>query len=138
MGAPEVTRFLSSLAVDRRVAASTKNQALSALLFRYRDVLGIDLPWLDEIVRAKRPVRRPVVLTREEVRTVLGRLDGAPRLVACLLYGAGRRVLECCRLRVQDVEFSTNQIVVRGGEGDRNRVTMLPGVRSPADRMFVP
>jgi integron integrase len=128
MGAPEVTRFLSSLAVDGRVAASTQNQALSPLLFLYRDVLEIDLPWLDGIVRAKRPERLPVVLTRDEVRTVLQRLEGAPRLMACLLYGAGLRVLECCRLRVQDIEFSTNQIVVRGGKGDRDRVTMLPAV----------
>jgi integrase len=97
-----VTRFLSSLAVEGRVAASTQNQALSALLFLYREVLGIELPWLDDIVRAKRPVRLPVVLTREEVRTVIDGLSGAPRLMACLLYGAGLRVLECCRLRVQE------------------------------------
>ncbi len=126
MRAPEITAFLTSLAVDGRVAASTQNQALSALLFLYRDVLEVDLPWLDGIVRAKRPERLPVVLTREEVRAVLGRLDGMPRLMACLLYGAGLRVLECCRLRVQDVDFSANQIVVRGGKGDKDRVTMLP------------
>ena len=128
MGAPEVTRFLSSLAVDGHVAASTQNQALSALLFLYRDVLEVDLPWLDGIVRAKRPERLPVVLTRDEVRAVLQRLEGVPRLMACLLYGAGLRVLECCRLRVQDVDFATNQIVVRGGKGDKDRVTMLPAV----------
>ncbi|MCL6546824.1 MAG: integron integrase [Bryobacteraceae bacterium] len=128
MGAPEVTKFLTSLAVDGRVAASTQNQALSALLFLYKDVLAIDLPWLDGIVRAKRPERLPVVLTREEVRAVLQSLDGVPRLMACLLYGAGLRVLECCRLRVQDLDFATNQIVVRGGKGDKDRVTMLPGI----------
>jgi integron integrase len=128
MGAPEVTRFLSSLAVDGRVAASTQNQALSALLFLYRDVLEVDLPWLDAIVRAKRPERLPVVLTRDEVRAVLQRLQGVPRLMACLLYGAGLRVLECCRLRVQDVDFATNQIVIRSGKGDKDRVTMLPAI----------
>ena len=98
MGAPEVTKFLTSLAVDGHVAASTQNQALSGLLFLYRDVLEIDLPWL----------------------------DGVPRRMAWLLYGAGLRVLECCRLRVQDIDFTTNQIVVRGGKGDKDRVTMLP------------
>jgi integron integrase len=126
LGAPEVTRFLSSLAVERRVAASTQNQALSALLFLYRDALGVELPWLDDVVRAKRPERLPVVLTRDEVRAVIERLSGTPRLMACLLYGAGLRVLECCRLRVQDVDFGTNQIVVRGGKGDKDRTTMLP------------
>ena len=126
MGAAEVTSFLSSLAVDGRVAASTQNQALSALLFLYRDVLEIDLPWLDDVVRAKRPERLPIVLTREAVVAVLRRLDGVPRLMASLLYGAGLRLLECCRLRVQDIDFATNQIVVRGGKGDKDRVTMLP------------
>jgi integron integrase len=128
MGASEITGFLTALAVDGRVAASTQNQALSALLFLYRDVLSIDLPWLDGIVRARRPARLPVVLTREEVRAVLQWLDGAPRLMACLLYGAGLRVLECCRLRVQDVDFGASQIIVRGGKGDKDRVTMLPAV----------
>ena len=115
-------------AYDHHVAASTQNQALSALLFLYRDVLEVDLPWLDGVVRAKRPARLPVVLTRDEVRAVLQRLDGVPRLMACLLYGAGLRVLECCRLRVQDVDFTANQIVVRGGKGDKDRVTMLPAI----------
>ncbi len=126
MGAPEITRFLSSLAVDGKVAASTQNQALSALLFMYREVLELDLPWLDGIVRAKRPQRLPVVLTRDEVRTVLQPLKGVPRLMACLLYGAGLRLLECCELRVQDVDFAANQIVVRSGKGDKDRATMLP------------
>jgi len=131
MGAPEITRFLSSLAVEGNVAASTQNQALSALLFLYRDVLEVELPWLDGIVRAKRPQRLPVVLTRDEVRAVLRRLEGAPRLMAYLLYGAGLRLLECCRLRVQDVDFASNQIVVRGGKGDKDRMTMLPAVIKP-------
>jgi site-specific recombinase XerD len=128
MGAPEVTTFLTSLAVDGRVAASTQNQALSALLFLYRDVLAVDLPWLDDVIRAKRPERLPVVLTRQEVRALLQQLDGVPRLMACLLYGAGLRVLECCRLRVQDVDLASNQITVRGGKGDKDRVTMLPAI----------
>src|SRR6266496_4198849 len=128
MGAPEITRFLTSLAVDGKVAASTQNQALSALLFLYRAVLELDLPWLDGVVRAKRPQRLPVVFTREEVRAVLQPLEGVSRLMAHLLYGAGLRLLECCRLRVQDVDFSINQIVVRTGKGDKDRVTMLPEV----------
>ena len=126
MGAPEVTAFLTSLAVHDRVAASTQNQALSALLFLYREVLGVELPWLDDVVRAKRPLRLPVVLTRDDVRAVLQRLDGVPRLMALLLYGAGLRLLECCRLRVKDVDFATNQIVIRDGKGRKDRVTMLP------------
>ncbi len=128
MGAPEVTKFLTSLAVEGRVAASTQNQALSALLFLYREVLTLDLPWLDGIVRARRPERLPVVLTREEVRAMLQRLTGVPRLMAYLLYGAGLRVLECCRLRVQDIDFARNQITVRGGKGDKDRVTILPAI----------
>jgi len=131
MGAPEITRFLTALAVEGRVAASTQTQALSALLFLYRHVLELDLPWLEGVVRAKRPQRLPVVLTREEVRAVLQQLEGAPRLMAGLLYGAGLRVLECCQLRVQDVDFAANQIVVRAGKGDKDRVTMLPKVIKP-------
>jgi integron integrase len=126
MGAAEVTAFLPSLAVQGKVAASTQNQALSALLFLYREVLGVELPWLDDVVRAKRPVHLPVVLTREEVRAVLQRLDGVPRLMAVLLYGAGLRLLECCRLRVKDVDFATNQITIRDGKGHKDRATMLP------------
>ena len=117
MGAPDVTAFLTSLAVHDKVAASTQNQALSALLFLYREVLGVDLPWLDDVVRAKRPQFLPVVLTREEVRSVLQRLDGVQRLMALLLYGAGLRLLECCRLRVKDVDVAMNQIVIRDGKG---------------------
>jgi integrase len=128
MGAPELTRFLTLLAIDRKVAASTQNQALSALLFLYREVLELELPWLDDVVRAKRPQRRPVVLAREEVRAALQLLEGVPRLMAHLLYRAGLRLLECCRLRVQDVDFASNQIVVRTGKGEKDRVTMLPAV----------
>jgi integron integrase len=126
MGAAEISAFLTSLAVREKVAASTQNQALSALLFLYREVLVVELPWLDDVVRAKRPQYLPVVLTREEVRAVLQRLHGAPRLMALLLYGAGLRLMECCRLRVKDVDFSTNQVVVRNGKGSKDRVTMLP------------
>jgi integron integrase len=126
MGAEEVTQFLSALALDGHVAASTQNQALSALLFLYQDVLQQDLPWLDGIVRAKRPMRLPVVLTREEVQAVLTRLHGTPRLMATLLYGAGLRLLECAELRVKDVDFSLNQILVRNGKGQKDRVTVLP------------
>ena len=124
--APEISRFLTSLAVDRKVAASTQNQALSALLFLYRAVLEVDVPWMDDLVRARRPERLPVVLTRDEVRAVLQRLTGPTRLMAYLLYGAGLRLLECCRLRVQDVDFGARQIVVRagkGGQGPRDDAT---------------
>jgi site-specific recombinase XerD len=125
MGAAEITRFLSDLAVQRNVAASTQNQALSALLFLYREVLGQALPWLDEIVRAKSRERIPVVLTREEVRTVIDALDGPTRLSALLLYGAGLRLLEALRVRVKDVDFARNQITVRSGKGD-NGATLGP------------
>ena len=131
MGAPEVTQFLSSLAVQHNVAASTQNQALSAILFLYRDVFGQGLPWLDDVVRANRPARLLVVLTREEVRALLLEMNGVPRLMAVLLYGAGLRLLECARLRVKDVDFARNQLTVRGGKGDKDRVTMLPAVVKP-------
>jgi integron integrase len=126
MGAAEVTGFLTFLAVEGKVASSTQNQALSALLFLYREVLGVELPWLDNLVRAKRPQHLPVVLTRDEVRAVLQGLDGVPRLMAILLYGAGLRLLECCRLRVKDVDFAMNQITIRDGKGHKDRPTMLP------------
>jgi integron integrase len=126
MGQGEVSRFLSHLAVAGKVSASTQNQALSALLFLYSEVLGHDIGWLDDIVRAKRPARFPVVLTREEVRAVIARLDGVERLMASLLYGAGLRLLECCRLRVKDVDFERGEVAVRDGKGARDRVTMLP------------
>ena len=128
MGGPEVTRFLTSLAVDGHVAGSTQNQALSALLFLYREVLAQELPWLDDIVRAKRTARLPVVLTRDEVRAVIRQLRGVHRLMAILLYGAGLRLLEAARVRVKDVDFARNQIMVRGGKGDKDRATPLPAV----------
>ncbi len=126
LGPEHVTAFLSSLATTGRVSSSTQNQALAALLFLYRDVLGHDLPWLDDVVRAKAPVHLPVVLSRDEVRAVLSHLHGTPRLMAALLYGSGLRLLECCRLRVKDVEFARHQLTVRRGKGDKDRVTMLP------------
>jgi integrase len=95
------------------------------LLFRYREVLGVELPWLDRLVRAEPPQRLPVVLTREEVRTVLGKLDGMSRSMAFLLYGAGLRLLECCRLRVKDIDFEANQVVIRDGKGSKDRLTLL-------------
>ena len=119
---------MSGLAVDRRVSASTQNQALGALVFLYRDVLGAPVGWLAALVRAKRPHRVPVVLTRDEVRRVLQRLRGrgVVALVAGLLYGTGMRLLEGLGLRVKDLDFAANEITVRGGKGDRDRVTVLP------------
>ena len=126
LGAREVTAFLTSLAVRRNVAPSTQNQALAALLFLYRSVLEIDLPWLDKVVRARKPARLPVVLTPNEVRRVIERMSGASRLIAATMYGTGMRLLECCRLRVKDVDFERREIVVREGKGGKDRVTMLP------------
>lgn len=126
MGAAEVEAFLTHLAVEGRVAASTQNQALSALLFLYREVLGINLPWLDGVVRAKLPQRLPVVLTRQEVGGLLDRMNGLHGMMARLLYGTGMRLMECVRLRVKDVEFTRAEIVVRDGKGAKDRVTMLP------------
>ncbi len=126
LGEAQIARFLSSLAEDSRVAASTQNQALNALLFFFKEVLGKEIGLINGVVRAKRPARLPVVLSREEVRGVLGRMDGAPRLMAMLLYGAGLRLMECCQLRVKDLDFQQNQIVVRAGKGDKDRYTMFP------------
>jgi len=126
LGPEEVTAFLNDLASRRRVAASTQNQALAALLFLYRKVLGLDLPWLGDLVRAKGPRRLPEVLTRAEVQAVLSRMEGVPRLMAILLYGSGLRLLECCRLRVKDLDFPRCQILVRRGKGAKDRATMLP------------
>ena len=126
LGGPEAETFLTSLAVERRVSASTQNQALAAILFLYREVLHVELPWLDGVTRAKCPARLPVVLTRDEVRAVLGRVTGTEGLVLRLLYGTGMRLLEGLRLRVKDVEFARREIVVREGKGNRDRVTMLP------------
>lgn len=126
MGAPEVTAFLSGLATRDHVAASTQNQALSALLFLYRVVLDIELPWMDDVVRAKRPRRLPVVLSREEVGRLLASLDGVHWLMAGLLYGAGLRLMECLRLRVKDVDFARQEITVREGKGNKDRRVPLP------------
>lgn len=126
LGGEEVKRFLNWLAEDRRVSASTQTQALSALLFLYRHVLMLELPWMTDVVRAPARPRLPVVLSRDEVRAVVRRLQGVERLVVMLLYGAGLRLLEALRLRVKDVDFDLDQIVVRGGKGDRDRITMLP------------
>lgn len=125
MAEPEVNAFLTHLAVDRHVAAATQNQALAALLFLYDAVLGRPLNQLD-MVRAARPKRLPVVLTREEVRAVLVRLDGVHGLYARLLYGTGMRLLEGLRLRVKDIDYGLNRITVRGGKGDKDRMTVLP------------
>jgi integron integrase len=126
MGAAEVEAFLSHLAVEGKVSASTQNQALSALLFLYKEVLLIDLPWLENVVRAKQPQRLPCVLTRTEVRSVLTRMNGIHGLMANLLYGTGMRLMECVRLRVKDVDFERGEILIRDGKGAKDRVTMLP------------
>lgn len=132
MGAPEVQAFLSHLAVDRRVSPSTQNQAKAALLFLYRHLLEVDLPWLGEVVQARRQPRLPVVLTPGEVRAVLDQMEGGMALVAQVLYGTGMRLMEGLRLRVKDVEFERREIVVRDGKGGKDRVTMLP------DRLTAP
>jgi integron integrase len=126
MGTTEVEAFLTHLAVNGHVSASTQNQALSALLFLYKEVLGIDLPWLNNVVRAKQPQRLPVVLTRTEVREVLARMKGMHGLMTNMLYGTGMRLMECVRLRVKDVDFERNEILIRDGKGGKDRVTMLP------------
>ena len=126
MGAAEVEGFLSNLAIEGNVAASTQNQALAAILFLYRHVLGTALPWMDGIVRAKRPQRLPTVLTRLEVAALFRELRGRHWLMAMLLYGSGLRLMECIRLRVKDIEFEKREILVRAGKGDKDRVTMLP------------
>ena len=130
MGGPGATRLLSWLATRRRVSASTQNQALAAILFLYRNVLGVELPWLDEMVRAKRSRNLPVVLSRGEVAELMQKMTGTSKLMAQVMYGSGLRLLECCRLRVKDLDFSRNQIIVRKGKGAKDRVTLLPhGVR---------
>jgi integron integrase len=128
MGADELNAFLSHLAVDRNVSASTQNQALCAILFLYRHVLGEEVPWLTEVIRAHRRDVLPVVLTRAEVRVLIGRMSGNAQLIARLLYGTGMRVLEALRLRVKDLDFDAGEIVVRSGKGSKDRTTMLPRV----------
>jgi integron integrase len=131
LGEREMTSFLSHLATDRQVAASTQNQALAALLFLYREVLEISVGWLDAMVRAKRPARRPTVMSREEVRRVISAMDGVPQLVAMVLYGSGLRLMEACCLRIKDVDLDRLELVVRSGKGGRDRLTMLPATLGP-------
>jgi len=128
MGAVEIEAFLTHLAVEGHVSASTQNQALSALLFLYKEVLLIDLPWLDNVVRAKQSQRLPSVLKRTEVSAVLGRMSGTYGLMANLLYGTGMRLMECVRLRVKDVDFERGEILILDGKGGK-------GVVSPLDRL---
>jgi len=135
MAESELTDFLTWLAVRKKVSATTQNQALAALLFLYREVLRMEVAWLDNVVRARRHRRLPVVLTREEVRLVLDQLDGLQRLMATLIYGTGMRVMECSRLRIKDVDLAGNQIIVRAGKGNKDRITLLPAVlRTPLAR----
>ncbi len=130
LGAHEVEKFLTDLAVRGNVAASTQNQALSALIFLYREVLNLELPWMESVTRAKRPQRLPVVLSRTEVERLLTMIDGEVWLMAALLYGSGMRLMECMRLRVKDVDFERRQITVRDGKGAKDRQVPLPdGVR---------
>ena len=126
MAEPEINAFLTHLAVKEKVSASTQNQALSALLFLYRHVIGREVGDLGEVIRARKPTRLPVVMTREEVKAVLANLTGDKWLMASLMYGAGLRLMECLRLRVQDIDFSRNEILVRDGKGAKDRITMLP------------
>jgi len=125
MGAAEISEFLSDLAVRHKVSSPTQTQALSALLFLYRRVLGLELPWIDTIVRARKPARLPVVLSVDEVQRLLAELDGVYWLIASLLYGSGLRLMECLHLRVKDVDFDARQILVRSGKGQKDRVTVL-------------
>jgi integron integrase len=126
MGAAEVTRFLTHLAVQRHVAASTQNQAKAAVLFLYREVLGVELPWLNDVIAAKVPRRLPVVLTEREVKSLLMGLNGTNWLVASMLYGTGMRLLEGLRLRVKDIDFERRELLIREGKGNKDRVTVLP------------
>ena len=126
MGGPEVEAFLTHLATERKAAASTHKQALAAILFLYRQVLGVDLPWLQNIGRPRGPIRIPVVLSREEVARLLGCFEERFWLIAALLYGSGLRLSECVSLRIKDVDFDRGVIVVRDGKGKRDRIVMLP------------
>src|SRR5207253_712114 len=126
MGADEANGFLTHLAVEERVSAATQNQALAALLFLYRHVLDEPLPWLSELIRAKRPIRLPVVLSIDEVRAVIDASRGVYNLIFRILYGSGLRLLECLSLRVKDVDFNRGQLFVRDPKGRRDRLTMLP------------
>lgn len=132
MGEAEIEQFLTHLAVNENVSSSTQNQAFNAILFLYRDVLGIELKNIEKVTRAKKSELRPVVFTKDEVRDIMKHLKGTHWIMAQLLYGAGLRLMECVRLRVKDVDFGYNQITVRDGKGKKDRVTMLPGtVKEP-------
>lgn len=132
MGEVEIANFLSALARDNHVSSSTQNQALNAVLFLYHEVLGKEIGYVSGVVRAKRPSRLPVVLTRQEVKSILSLLRGSEWILTTLLYGSGLRLMECMRLRVKDIDFSTNQISVRSGKGNKDRLTMLPtSVKEP-------
>jgi len=131
MGAPEVEDFLTALAVKNKVSASTQNQALAAILFLYREVLEVKLPWLENVTRAKRPQRLPVVLTRSEVQQVLARLSGTKWLVVSMLYGSGMRLLECLQLRIKDVDLARREVLIRDAKGQKDRVTVLPDALIP-------
>jgi site-specific recombinase XerD len=135
LGEGEVTAFLSGLAI-KGASASTQNQALSAIHFLYSAVLGLQLPWMTDIVRAKRPVRLPVVLSGDEVAALLSRLRGPVWLMASLMYGGGLRLLETCELRVKDVSFDRGEVTVRDGKGGKDRVTVLPAVRRRNGPLF--
>ncbi len=137
LGAPEVEAFLTMLAVRDQVAPATQNQALSALLFLYREVLAIQLPWMEDIQRAKSTRRLPVVLTSDEVARVLDAMIGRAWLMAALLYGTGMRLMECLRLRIKDIDFASRAIIVRDGKGGKDRVTMLPDALTDALRRQV-
>jgi integron integrase len=135
MDETDVSKFLTYLAVRKHVAASTQNQALCAILFLYRDVLKKEIGWVDNVERAKRPERLPVVFTKNEVKSVMLHLAGEKWLMASLLYGSGLRLMECVRLRIKDIDFEYDQIVVRDGKGQKDRVTMLPNaVKEPLQR----
>jgi integron integrase len=125
LNASDLRTFLQSL-VETNASASTHHQALSAIAFLYKHALGIPVPWIDDLVRPARPVRLPIVLTRQEVRAILAQMNGTPKLMAAVLYGAGLRLLECARLRVKDIDFAAGHIVVRDGKGRKDRITLLP------------
>src|ERR1700742_1366218 len=135
MGEREVRDYLSHLAVNRNIAAATQNQALSAILFLYKHVLRLPLDWIENITRAKRSVRLPTVFTRAEVQAILAQFDGQLWLMAGLLYGSGLRLMECLRLRVKDIDFDYDRVIVRDGKGAKDRITLLPpSLKAPLQR----
>ena len=131
IGEEGIKQFLTHLAAMRNVAASTQNQALAGIIFLYKEILGLELEWLDGFVRSKRPVRLPVVLNRTEVASLLREMTGTPLLMASLLYGSGLRTTECARLRIKDIDLERREIFVRRGKGRKDRVTVLPARLAP-------